>query len=46
MSQSDFPHRRALLHALCVMFNHWHGVVADRDARLHEFLEIAAEHFL
>jgi REP element-mobilizing transposase RayT len=29
-----------LLHAVCVMSNHWHGVVTDPDARLPEFLEI------
>jgi REP element-mobilizing transposase RayT len=29
-----------LLHAVCVMSNHWHGVVTDPQARLPEFLEI------
>ena len=29
-----------LLHAVCVMSNHWHGVVTDPEARLPEFLEI------
>jgi hypothetical protein len=28
-----------LLHAVCVMSNHWHGVVTDPLARLPEFLE-------
>lgn len=28
-----------LLHAVCFMSNHWHGVVTDPDARLPEFLE-------
>lgn len=28
-----------VLHAVCVMSNHWHGVVTDPDARLPEFLE-------
>lgn len=28
-----------LLHAVCVMSNHWHGVVTDPFARLPEFLE-------
>ena len=28
-----------LLHAVCVMSNHWHGVVTDPEARLPEFLE-------
>lgn len=28
------------LHAVCVMSNHWHGVVTDPEARLPEFLEI------
>jgi len=28
-----------LLHAVCVMSNHWHGVVSDPFARLPEFLE-------
>jgi hypothetical protein len=29
-----------LLHAVCVMSNHWHGVLTDPNARLPEFLEI------
>jgi len=29
-----------LLHAVCVMSNHWHGVVTDPDARLPQFLEV------
>ena len=29
-----------LLHAVCVMSNHWHGVLTDPEARLPEFLEI------
>jgi len=29
-----------LLHAVCFMSNHWHGVVSDALARLPEFLEI------
>jgi putative transposase len=29
-----------LLHAVCVVSNHWHGVVTDPEARLPEFLEI------
>jgi hypothetical protein len=28
-----------LIHAVCVMSNHWHGVVTDPFARLPEFLE-------
>ena len=28
-----------LLHAVCVMSNHWHGVLSDPFARLPEFLE-------
>lgn len=28
-----------LLHAVCVMSNHWHGVLTDPEARLPEFLE-------
>jgi REP element-mobilizing transposase RayT len=28
-----------LVHAVCVMSNHWHGVVTDPEARLPEFLE-------
>jgi putative transposase len=28
-----------LLHAVCFMSNHWHGVVSDPQARLPEFLE-------
>lgn len=28
-----------VLHAVCVMSNHWHGVVTDPQARLPEFLE-------
>ncbi|MEO8899932.1 MAG: hypothetical protein ABI627_00275 [Polyangiaceae bacterium] len=28
-----------VLHAACVMSNHWHGVVSDPDGRLPEFLE-------
>lgn len=28
-----------LIHAVCVMSNHWHGVVSDPFARLPEFLE-------
>jgi putative transposase len=27
-----------MLHAVCVMSNHWHGVVTDPEARLPEFL--------
>ena len=29
-----------LLHAVCFMSNHWHGVLTDPEARLPEFLEI------
>ena len=29
-----------LLHAVCVMSNHWHGVVTDPEGRVPEFLEI------
>lgn len=29
-----------LLHAVCVMSNHWHGVVTDPEGRLPKFLEI------
>lgn len=29
-----------LLHTVCVMSNHWHGVLTDPEARLPEFLEI------
>jgi len=28
-----------VLHAVCVMSNHWHGVVTDPEARLPEFIE-------
>lgn len=28
-----------ILHAVCVMSNHWHGVVTDPEARLPEFIE-------
>ena len=28
-----------ILHSVCVMSNHWHGVVTDPDARLPEFTE-------
>jgi len=28
-----------ILHAVCVMSNHWHGVVTDPEARLPEFAE-------
>ena len=28
-----------LLHAVCVMSNHWHGVMTDPEGRLPEFLE-------
>ena len=28
-----------ILHAICVMSNHWHGVVTDPEARLPEFTE-------
>jgi REP element-mobilizing transposase RayT len=28
-----------ILHAVCVMSNHWHGVVTDPEARLPEFTE-------
>jgi putative transposase len=28
-----------MLHTVCVMSNHWHGVLTDPDARLPEFLE-------
>lgn len=28
-----------ILHAFCVMSNHWHGVVTDPEARLPEFIE-------
>ena len=28
-----------VLHAVCVMSNHWHGVLTDPDARLPQFLE-------
>ena len=31
---------RILLHAVCFMSNHWHGVLTDPEARLPEFLEI------
>jgi REP-associated tyrosine transposase len=27
------------IHAVCVMSNHWHGVVTDPEGRLPEFLE-------
>ena len=33
-------HTGVLLHAVCFMSNHWHGVLTDPDARLPEFLEI------
>jgi putative transposase len=33
-------HTGVLLHSVCVMSNHWHGVITDPDARLPEFLEI------
>jgi putative transposase len=29
-----------LLHAVCFMSNHWHGVLTDPEARLPEFLEL------
>ncbi len=29
-----------VVHAVCVMSNHWHGVVSDPEARLPEFLEV------
>jgi hypothetical protein len=29
-----------VLHAVCFMSNHWHGVLTDPEARLPEFLEI------
>lgn len=29
-----------VLHAVCFMFNHWHGVLTDPDGRLPAFLEI------
>ena len=32
-------HTGVLLHAVCFMSNHWHGVVTDPEARLPEFLE-------
>ena len=32
-------HTGVLLHAVCCMSNHWHGVVTDPFARLPEFLE-------
>ena len=32
-------HTGVLLHAVCFMSNHWHGVVTDPLARLPEFLE-------
>jgi putative transposase len=32
-------HTGVLLHAVCFMSNHWHGVVSDPFARLPEFLE-------
>jgi REP element-mobilizing transposase RayT len=32
-------HTGVEIHALCVMSNHWHGVVTDPNARLPEFLE-------
>jgi putative transposase len=32
-------HTGVLLHAVCFMSNHWHGVVTDPQARLPEFLE-------
>ena len=32
-------HTGVLLHAVCFMSNHWHGVVTDPFARLPEFLE-------
>jgi REP element-mobilizing transposase RayT len=28
-----------MLHAFCVMSNHWHGVITDPEARLPEFIE-------
>jgi putative transposase len=34
-------HSGVLLHAVCVMSNHWHAVVSDPEARLPEFLERA-----
>lgn len=33
-------HTGVLLHAVCFMSNHWHGVLTDPEARLPEFLEI------
>lgn len=32
-------HTGVLMHRVCVMSNHWHGVVTDPEARLPEFLE-------
>jgi putative transposase len=32
-------HTGVLIHAMCFMSNHWHGVVTDPDARLPQFLE-------
>lgn len=32
-------HTGVQIHAVCVMSNHWHGVVTDPHARLPEFLE-------
>jgi putative transposase len=32
-------HTGVMLHAVCFMSNHWHGVVSDPFARLPEFLE-------
>lgn len=32
-------HTGVLIHAICFMSNHWHGVVTDPFARLPEFLE-------
>jgi hypothetical protein len=32
-------HTGVLIHAVCFMSNHWHGVVTDSEARLPEFLE-------
>ncbi len=34
-------HTGVVLHAVCVMSNHWHAVVSDPEARLPEFLERA-----
>lgn len=31
-------HTGVLLNAVCIMSNHWHGVVSDPDARLPQFL--------